>query len=342
MTESSPTVATPQAEPWAGRRVLITGAGGFIGSHLAEQLAREGAQVRAFVHYNARNDWGLLQALPPDLAAAVEVVPGDLKDPEAVRSAAEHIEVIFHLGALIAIPYSYKHPVDVVQANVLGTLHVLNAARAAGVARLVHTSTSEVYGTARYAPIDEDHPLQGQSPYAASKIGADKLVESYVRSFDLPAVTVRPFNTYGPGQSARAVIPAIITQALSGDVVRLGALTPTRDLTYVADTVDGFLRAGSVAGVTGETINLGSGTEIAIGTLAERIIALVGKPVRLETDAGRLRPARSEVMRLISDNRKAAALLGWRPTTSLDEGLARTIEWLRGELHRYKPGIYNV
>jgi dTDP-glucose 4,6-dehydratase len=322
--------------------VLITGAGGFIGSHLAEQLAREGAQVRAFVHYNARNDWGLLQALPPDLAAAVEVVPGDLKDPEAVRSAAENIEVIFHLGALIAIPYSYKHPVDVVQANVVGTMHVLNASRAAGVARLVHTSTSEVYGTARYAPIDEDHPLQGQSPYAASKIGADKLVESYVRSFDLPAVTVRPFNTYGPGQSARAVIPAIITQALSGDVVRLGALTPTRDLTYVADTVDGFLRAGSVAGVAGETINLGSGTEIAIGTLAERIIALIGQPVRLETDAGRLRPARSEVMRLISDNRKAAALLGWRPTTSLDEGLARTIAWLRGELHRYKPAIYNV
>jgi dTDP-glucose 4,6-dehydratase len=322
--------------------VLITGAGGFIGSHLAEQLAREGAQVRAFVHYNARNDWGLLQALPPDVAAAVEVVPGDLKDPEALRSAAENIEVIFHLGALIAIPYSYRHPVDVVQANVLGTLHVLNAARAAGVARLVHTSTSEVYGTARYAPIDEDHPLQGQSPYAASKIGADKLVESYVRSFDLPAVTVRPFNTYGPGQSARAVIPAIITQALSGDVVRLGARTPTRDLTYVADTVDGFLRAGSVASVAGETINLGSGTEIAIGTLAERIIDLIGKPVRLETDAGRLRPARSEVMRLISDNRKAAALLGWRPTTSLDEGLARTIAWLRGELHRYKPGIYNV
>jgi dTDP-glucose 4,6-dehydratase len=322
--------------------VLITGAGGFIGSYLAEQLARDGAQVRAFVHYNARNDWGLLQALPPDVAAAVEVVPGDLKDPEALRSAAENIEVIFHLGALIAIPYSYRHPVDVVQANVLGTLHVLNAARAAGVARLVHTSTSEVYGTARYAPIDEDHPLQGQSPYAASKIGADKLVESYVRSFDLPAVTVRPFNTYGPGQSARAVIPAIIAQALSGDVVRLGALTPTRDLTYVADTVDGFLRAGSVAGVAGETINLGSGTEIAIGTLAERIIALIGKPVRLETDAGRLRPARSEVMRLISDNRKAAALLGWRPTTSLDEGLARTIAWLRGELHRYKPGIYNV
>jgi dTDP-glucose 4,6-dehydratase len=342
MTESSPTVATPQTVPWAGRRVLITGAGGFIGSYLAEQLAREGAQVRAFVHYNARNDWGLLQALPPDVAAAVEVVPGDLKDPDAVRSAAENIEVIFHLGALIAIPYSYRHPVDVVQANVLGTLHVLNAARAAGVARLVHTSTSEVYGTARYAPIDEDHPLQGQSPYAASKIGADKLVESYVRSFDLPAVTVRPFNTYGPGQSARAVIPAIITQALSGDVVRLGALTPTRDLTYVADTVDGFLRAGSVAGVAGETINLGSGTEIAIGTLAERIIDLIGKPVRLETDAGRLRPARSEVMRLISDNRKAAALLGWRPTTSLDEGLARTIAWLRGELHRYKPAIYNV
>jgi dTDP-glucose 4,6-dehydratase len=232
--------------------------------------------------------------------------------------------------------------VDVVQTNVLGTLHVLNAARAAGVTRMVHTSTSEVYGTARYAPIDEEHPLQGQSPYAASKIGADKLVESYVRSFDLPAVTVRPFNTYGPGQSARAVIPTIITQALSGGVVRLGALTPTRDLTYVADTVDGFLRAGSVVGVVGETINLGSGEEISIGALATRIIALIGKPVRLETDADRLRPARSVVMRLISDIRKAAALLGWRPTTSLDEGLARTIAWIRGELHRYKPAIYNV
>ncbi len=331
-----------ESDSWVQRRVLLTGAGGFIGSHLAERLVREGARVRAFVHYNARNDWGLLEWLPPDAAASIEVVPGDLKDPDAVRGAAEGMDVIFHLGALIAIPYSYKHPVDVVQTNVMGTLNVLNAARAVGVGRMVHTSTSEVYGTALHVPIDEQHPLQGQSPYSASKIGADKLAESYYRSFDLPVVTLRPFNTYGPRQSARAVIPTIITQALAGDVVRLGALSPTRDLTYVDDTVEGFLRAGSVMGVEGETINLGSGREVSIGELAERVIKLIGKPVRIEADESRMRPERSEVMRLIADNRKAAALLGWIPTVSLEEGLALTIEWMRGELHHYKAALYNV
>ncbi len=330
-----------EAGYWVGRRVLVTGAGGFIGSHLSEALVRAGATVRALVHYNARNDWGLLQTLPPDVGAAVEVLTGDLKDPDAVRTAAADCECLFHLGALIAIPYSYIHPTDVVQTNVLGTLHVLNAARAAGVARVIHTSTSEVYGTARYAPIDEEHPLQAQSPYAAGKIGADKLAESYYRAFDLPVVTVRPFNTYGPRQSARAVIPTIISQALTGPVVRLGATTPTRDLTYVSDTVAGFLAAGQTAGIEGETLNLGSGTEITIGALAERIIALIGRPVALETDPARLRPAASEVLRLISDNHKAAARLGWQPTVSLDDGLERTITWMREELHRYKPALYN-
>lgn len=321
--------------------MLITGAGGFIGSHLTEALVQAGATVRALVHYNARNDWGLLQTLPPAVGAAVEVVAGDLKDPDAVRAAVAGCACLFHLGALIAIPYSYQHPTDVVQANVLGTLHVLNAARAAGVARVVHTSTSEVYGTARYAPIDEGHPLQAQSPYAAAKIGADKLAESYYLSFGLPVVTLRPFNTYGPRQSARAVIPTIISQALTGPVVRLGATTPTRDLTYVSDTVAGFLAAGQTAGIEGETLNLGTGAEISIGALAARILALIDRPVTLETDPARLRPAASEVLRLISDNRKAAALLGWQPLVSLDDGLVRTITWMREELHRYKPALYN-
>lgn len=320
----------------------MTGAGGFIGSHLTEALVREGARVRAFVHYNARNDWGLLERLPADVASDVEVIPGDLKDPDAVRGAVEGMDAVFHLGALIAIPYSYRHPVDVVQANVLGTLNVLNAARAVGVTRMVHTSTSEVYGTARYAPIDEDHPLQGQSPYSASKIGADKLAESYYKSFSVPVVTLRPFNTYGPRQSARAVIPTIITQALTQDKVRLGALTPTRDLTYASDTVLGFLKAGSAPGVEGETINLGTGHEVSIGDLATMIIELVGKQVIVEVDESRMRPAGSEVMRLIADNSKAGRLLGWKPLIPLQEGLTRTIEAVRKDLHLYKPLIYNV
>lgn len=323
--------------------VLVTGAGGFIGSHLVQRLLDEGARVRAFVRYNSRNDRGALEWLPAEQRRQIEYVVGDLKDGEAVRQAVKGCQLVFHLGALIAIPYSYVNPLDFVQTNVLGTAHVLNACRDYGVARLVHTSTSEVYGTARYAPIDEDHPLQGQSPYSASKIGADKLVEAYGRSFGLPVVTIRPFNTYGPRQSARAVIPTTIVQALTQTEVRLGSLEPTRDLNYVADTCDGFVRA-ALAGpeVLGKTINLGQGWEISIGELAQRIIALVGRGQPIVTDPARLRPAHSEVFRLIADNRKAARLLGWQPRTALDEGLQATIDYVAANLDRYKADIYNV
>lgn len=326
-----------------GVPVLVTGAGGFIGSHLVQRLLAEGARVRAFVRYNSRNDRGALEWLPAEQRSQIEYVVGDLKDGEAVRQAVKGCEIVFHLAALIAIPYSYINPLDFVQTNVVGTAHVLAACRDYRVARLIHTSTSEVYGTAQYTPIDEAHPLQGQSPYSASKIAADKLVEAYVRSFDLPAVTVRPFNTYGPRQSARAVIPTIIVQALTQPEVRLGSLEPTRDLNYVADTCDGFVRA-AVAGreVLGETINLGQGWEISVGELAQRIIALVGRGQPIVTDPARVRPANSEVYRLIADNRKAARLLGWRPRTSLDEGLQATIEYVAAHLDRYKADIYNV
>ncbi len=335
---------------WRGKRVLVTGAGGFIGSHLTERLLELGAQVRAFVRYNSRHDPGLLALLPPSLysparggpegEAALELVWGDLRDSEAVSQAMEGVEVVFHLGALIAIPYSYLHPREVVETNVLGTLNVLLAARRHRPARVVHTSTSEVYGTARRVPIDESHPLQGQSPYSASKIGADKLAESFYCTYDLPVATLRPFNTYGPRQSARAVIPTIITQALAGDEVRLGALHPTRDFTFVSDTVDGFLRAAGSLRAVGQTVNLGAGGEISIGDLAAKIIELVGRDVPVVTEEQRLRPERSEVERLWADNRRAWELLNWRPQVSLDEGLRCTIAWIRDNLDRYRLGKY--
>ncbi|MFQ3633687.1 GDP-mannose 4,6-dehydratase [Roseiflexus sp.] len=321
---------------------LVTGAGGFIGSHLVETLAARGYRVRAFVRYNGRGDPGLLRDLPRDLRAQVEIVFGDLRDSHAVREAARGVDTIFHLGALIAIPYSYIHPRETVETNVLGTLNVLEAARVHSVRRLVHTSTSEVYGTARAVPIGEDHPLQGQSPYSASKIGADKLVESFHLSFGIPAVTVRPFNTYGPRQSARAVIPTIIVQALTCSVVRLGDLRPTRDLNYVSDTVAGFLAAADRDEAIGRTINLANNDEISVGELAEKIIALVGRDVRIETDEARLRPATSEVFRLHGDNRLARELLGWQPLVSLEEGLRRTIDWIAQHIDRYDPLRYQV
>jgi dTDP-glucose 4,6-dehydratase len=327
---------------WRNKPVLVTGAGGFIGSHLVEELVDAGARVRAFVRYNSRADSGLLALLPPEKLAAVETIAGDLRDLPAVTGAMRGVEAVFHLGALIAIPYSYVHPAEVVEVNVMGTLNVLLAARETGVGRVVHTSTSEVYGTARTVPIDEEHPLQGQSPYSASKIGADKLAESFYRSFDVPVVTVRPFNTYGPRQSARAVIPTIITQALSGDTVRLGNLDATRDLTYIDDTAAGFLAVGETPGIAGETFNLGAGSEISIGELAEKIIAQIGRPVRLEIDPARLRPRKSEVERLISDNTQAQARLNWSPRIPLDEGLARTIDWIRSHLDRYRPETYQL
>ncbi|MEJ5223390.1 MAG: GDP-mannose 4,6-dehydratase [Anaerolineales bacterium] len=324
------------------KRVLVTGAGGFIGSHLVERLVSLGASVRAFVRYNSRGDVGLLSVINPQARAAVEIVSGDLRDPLAMDQAVKGCDVVFHLGALIAIPYSYLHPYEVAETNVMGTLNVLNACRERGVARLVHTSTSEVYGTARYAPIDEPHPLQGQSPYSASKIGADKLVESFHLSFGLPTVTVRPFNTFGPRQSARAVIPTIITQALANDVIRLGSLETTRDFTFVDDTVEGFICAAQAEGVEGLTVNLGTGREVTIGELAQQIIERVGTTARIELDPARLRPADSEVMRLISDNTLARQRLGWSPKVPLETGLDRTIAWIRSNLGRFRVGVYEV
>jgi dTDP-glucose 4,6-dehydratase len=327
---------------WKNKNVLITGAGGFIGSHLAENLVAQGASVRALVRYNSRGDVGHLARLSSEAFSKLDIVAGDLRDLPAVTSAMEGIRTVFHLGALIAIPYSYKHPANVVDANVIGTMNVLLAARQTKVERVVHTSTSEVYGTALRVPIDESHPLQGQSPYSASKIAADKLAESFYRSFDVPVVTLRPFNTYGPRQSTRAVIPTIITQALTQDVIRLGNLDATRDLTYVSDTVEGFLCAGEVPGIEGSTFNLGVGAEVKIGELAKKIIALVGRNVELQVDSSRLRPPKSEVERLLSDNRLAKDKLGWSPRVDLDEGLLRTIEWISANLSLYRPGIYQI
>lgn len=327
---------------WHSKTVLVTGAGGFIASHLVEDLVAYGAHVRAFVRYNSRGDPGLLSLLPGEIFAQLEIIAGDLRDPAAVKTAMQGISHVFHLGALIAIPYSYVHPTEVVETNVIGTLNVLMAGREIGVERILHTSTSEVYGTALRVPIDETHPLQGQSPYSASKIGADKLAESFYRAFDLPVVTVRPFNTYGPRQSARAVIPTIISQALTQDTVYLGNLEARRDLTYVSDTVAGFLKAAEVTSVEGETFNLGTGSEVTVNDLALEIIALVGRPVEVLVDSTRLRPEKSEVQRLLSDNRLARERLGWQPVVNLTEGLRRTIAWVAANLDRYQPTQYQI
>jgi NAD dependent epimerase/dehydratase len=325
------------------KTVLVTGAGGFIGSHLVEALVGKGAKVRAFVRYNSRQDWGLLSQLDTKVLSQVEVISGDLRDPHAVEHATHGVTTIFHLGALISIPYSYVHPDEVVSVNVLGTLNVLNAARKCGVECVVHTSTSEVYGSALYVPMDEKHPLQGQSPYSASKIGADKLVESFWRSFELATVTVRPFNTYGPRQSTRAVIPTIITQALTSDRVVLGNLYPRRDLTFVSDTVEGFLKAAATPEVLGMEINLGTGRDISIGDLAHLLVKIIGRPMEITTDMERVRSKDSEVNRLCADNSLAAQYLGWSPQVSLEEGLARTVEWMRPHLSEYRLiGHYNI
>ena len=325
---------------WNGKQVLVTGAGGFIGSHLVEALLHTGAKVRAFVRYTSRNDPGLLKLLSPEEYSKLEIIGGDLRDEHAVLHAVRGCEFVFHLGALISIPYSYFHPAEVASTNFMGTLNLLMACREHGVKRLIHTSTSEVYGTAREVPIRESHVLQGQSPYSASKIGADKLVESFFASYGLPVVTVRPFNTFGPRQSARAVIPTIITQALVQDEIKLGNLSTTRDFTFVSDTVDGFLCAAQAQGVEGQVFNLGTGEEISIGELANRIISQVGRAVKITEDSQRLRPEASEVMRLVSDHSLAVKHLGWKPQFTLDQGLEQTIVWIREHLDHYRIGTY--
>jgi len=327
---------------WNGHPVLVTGAGGFIGSHLVEALVEQDGKVRAFVHYNSRNDPGLLSLLPKGVFQEIEIVFGDLRDPMAVRRAAEGIATVFHLGALISIPYSYSHPYEVAETNLMGTLNVLQACRELEIERLVHTSSSEVYGTALQVPIDENHPLQGQSPYSASKIGADKLAESYYCAYGLPVVTLRPFNTYGPRQSSRAIVPTIIAQALSSDEVHLGNTGPSRDLTYISDTVEGFLRIAQAPGVEGETFNFGTGNEISIAELAQRIIGLLGRDVEVVVDDERKRPERSEVQRLLADSSRARQRFGWEPIVSLEEGLRRTIAWISENMHLYNLGSYKI
>ena len=323
-------------------RVFITGASGFIGSHLVEKLIKMDVNVRGMVHYNSRNDWGLLELLPKNILDEVDVISGDIQDPYFVRRAVKGCDVVFHLSSLIGIPYSYVAPSSYISTNVQGALNIMQACLEEGVKKVVHTSTSETYGTAQYVPIDENHSLQGQSPYSASKIGADKIAESFFLSFGLPVATIRPFNTYGPRQSVRAIIPVIITQLLNGGPLRIGSLNPTRDLNYVSDTIDGFIKVAESDRSIGEVINIGSGQEISIGDLARKIMKILGKDLEILTDEQRVRPEKSEVQRLLADNRKARELIGWEPKTPLDEGLKKTIAWFTENKGHYKSTIYNL
>ena len=325
---------------WKGRKVLVTGAGGFIGSHLTERLAALGADVRAFVRYTSTGNWGWLDQ--STVKSDIEVVLGDVRDFFSVREAMRGREVVFHLAALIGIPYSYQAPQSYLQTNVEGTLNVLQAARELDTGRVICTSTSEVYGTAQYVPIDEKHPLQGQSPYSASKIAADMLAESYFRSFGTPVTIARPFNTYGPRQSARAVIPTIITQALTGQEIRLGSVSPTRDFNFVEDTVEGFIQGAATDRAIGEVINFGSGIEVSIQELLAQIEDLVGKRLTLVGDSTRVRPENSEVERLCADASKAHELLGWSPRVQLRDGLRQTISWVEQNLQGYRASTYAV
>ena len=327
---------------WKGKRVLVTGAGGFIGSHLVDELLGKEAEVTAFVHYNARNDWGMLEGRYTPETENLSVISGDVTDSLFVKKAVAGKEYVFHLAALIGIPYSYVAPESYINTNIKGTLNVMQACLDEEVRRVVHTSTSEVYGTAQYTPIDEAHPLQGQSPYSASKIGADKIAESFFCSFSLPVTTIRPFNTFGPRQSTRAVIPTIITQALTSDSIKLGSLTPIRDLTFVKDTVNGFIKLAESTKTIGATVNTGSGRGVTIGKLAETIIEQVNPNATIICEEQRVRPEKSEVMELICDNHKAKELAGWKPEYTLEEGLSLTVEWMKKHIAAYKPGLYTV
>lgn len=325
------------------KKILVTGAEGFIGSHLTEELVKRGYDVRAFILYNSFNNWGWLEDLPDDIMEHVEVFAGDVRDPNGVLEAMKGCDAVFHLAALIAIPFSYHSPDTYVDTNIKGTLNVLQAARKLDLDRVLVTSTSEVYGTAQYVPIDENHPYQGQSPYSATKIGADRLAESFYRSFDLPVTIVRPFNTYGPRQSARAVIPTIITQLLAGkEEIELGSLTPTRDFNYVKDTANGFIDIYESPKTIGEEINIATQQEISIGELAEELIRQINPNARIVCDEERLRPEKSEVNRLLGSNEKILKLTDWQPKYSFTQGLAETIDFLRDNIDRYKTDIYNI
>jgi NAD dependent epimerase/dehydratase len=328
-----------------GKKVLVTGADGFIGSHLVEALVNQGCEVRAFVFYNSFNSWGWLDTLNPELLKQLDVFPGDIRDPNGVLTAMKECDLVFHLAALIAIPFSYHSPDSYIDTNIKGTLNVVQAARILGTQKVLITSTSEVYGTAQYAPIDEKHPYQGQSPYSATKIGADRLAESFYKSFETPIVIVRPFNTYGPRQSARAVIPTIITQLLSGkSELALGSLSPTRDFNFVSDTVDGFIEIAKSDSTIGEEINIASGIEHNIGDVARNLIQQINPKTELIADDERLRPEKSEVFRLIGDASKLQRLTAWKPKHNLKSGLQETVNWFRDEsnLSRYKSSIYNI
>lgn len=325
------------------KKVLVTGADGFIGSHLVEELIKDGYDVRAFVLYNSFNTWGWLDTFPKETLKQIDVFTGDVRDPNAVRTAMEDMDAVLHLAALIAIPFSYYAPDTYVDTNIKGTLNVLQAARSLGTKRVLITSTSEVYGTAQYVPIDEKHPYQGQSPYSATKIGADRLAESFYRSFNLPVTIVRPFNTFGPRQSARAVIPTIITQLLAGKTeIKLGSLEPTRDFNYVKDTARGFIEILKSDRTIGEEINIATQREISIGQLAEELIRQINPNAKIVCDSQRLRPQNSEVERLLGANAKIKSLTDWEPKYTFEQGLAETIKWIKDNLDRYKVDIYNV
>ena len=325
------------------KKVLVTGADGFIGSHLTESLLEQDYEVKAFAYYNSFNTWGWLDSLPKEMLNEIEVFTGDIRDPNGVREAMKGVEGVFHLAALIAIPFSYHSPDSYVDTNIKGTLNVLQAARDLATERVLVTSTSEVYGTARYVPIDENHPYQGQSPYSATKIGADRLAESFYRSFGLPVSIVRPFNTFGPRQSARAVIPTIISQLLAGkEEIQLGSLTPTRDFNYVKDTAAGFIAIAESEKTIGEEINIATQQEISIGELAREIISQINPSARIVCDEQRLRPEKSEVNRLLGSNEKIGRLTGWKQQYTFAEGIAETIAWMREHMEAYKPDIYNV
>lgn len=325
------------------KKVLVTGADGFIGSHLTESLVERGYEVKAFTYYNSFNSWGWLDSLPKEKLSEIEIFSGDIRDPNGVREAMRGVEGVFHLAALIAIPFSYHSPDSYVDTNIKGTLNVLQAARELGTERIMITSTSEVYGTAQYVPIDEKHPFQGQSPYSATKIGADRLAESFYRSFNLPISIVRPFNTYGPRQSARAVIPTIITQLLSGkEEIKLGALTPTRDFNYVKDTAAGFIAIAESDKTIGEEINIATQKEISIGELATEIIHQINPSAQIVCEEQRLRPEKSEVNRLLGCNKKIKQLTSWEPRYSLQQGIEETIVWLKDNIERYKTDIYVI